>query len=72
MNPRKHADSHKKAYQGNESGKFVSLKMKNLEAEYGVSFGVNRNLNVSTYLANNGVPSLGKVLDKVERYLSNR
>lgn len=46
--------------------KFKKITVKDLEKEYKVNFGVQGNPNISTYLKNQGLPSLGKFLEKIE------
>jgi len=43
------------------------MKIKELEAEYDLDFGVNPNMNVSTYLRRNGMKSMAKVFDIIAK-----
>lgn len=43
------------------------MLIKTIEKDYKMDFGVRGDMKLSTYLKRNGLPSLGKALDKVTR-----
>lgn len=46
--------------------KSKKMKIRDLQKEYRVNFSVSGNMNVSNYLRKEGLPALGKFLDRLE------
>jgi hypothetical protein len=63
-------NNNRKATRSSKTGKFVALTVGELQQKSGVKFNARSNTKVSTYLTTSGVPSFGKVLEKVERNLA--
>ena len=55
----------KKTSSGQFQKKRGDTLIKNIEKTYGVDFGVRGDTKLSTYLKNEGLPSLSKALKKV-------
>jgi hypothetical protein len=60
----------------NKHGQFRAkrgdTKIGTIEKRYNADFRVRSDMNLSTYLSRNGVPSLGKALRRVERGLRTK
>jgi hypothetical protein len=41
-----------------------------IEKQYGVKFDVNPNMKLSTYLKKNKLPSMGRALEKIEKFIN--
>jgi hypothetical protein len=61
------------ASRNSKDGKFSyqPLTVGDVEKQSGAKFKVSSNTKATTYLTNSGVPSLGRVLQKVERKLAH-
>ena len=49
-----------------------TIKIGQIEREYGIKFNVRSDMKLSTYLEKEGLPSLSRALKKIQTFKSNK